>query len=260
VTGRFAGQVAIVTGAGTGLGAVLARELASEGASVVLAGRRLERVAEVAASIGPGALAVRADVTKEADVAAMVDVALDAFGQVDVLMNNAAQPGQDRYIWQQTLENWNATIAIDLTAAMLCSREVVRRSMLDRRSGAIVSFSSTAAWNGFARKSHYCVAKAGLRTLTKVLALELGEYGIRANCVVPGMIETDLYRSWIARIAGEDGTSFDEKQAEILSATALRTISTPTDLARLALYLASPEARTITGQSVVIDAGAVMAG
>jgi 3-oxoacyl-[acyl-carrier protein] reductase len=260
VTARFAGQVAVVTGAGTGLGAVLARRLAGEGGRVVLVGRRKELIEEVAGELGEAALAVQADVTLEEDVARVVDLTLQAFGQVDVLMNNAAAPGKDRYIWEQTLENWNETIAIDLTASMLCSREVVRRSMLERRSGSIVNFSSTASWNGFARKSHYSVAKAGLRTLTKVLALELGEYGIRANCVVPGMIETELYQRWIARIAAEDGVTYDEKQDAILSATALNTISTPEDVARIALFLASPDARTITGQSVVVDAGAVMTG
>jgi 3-oxoacyl-[acyl-carrier protein] reductase len=258
--GRFDGKVAIVTGGGTGLGPVMARMLADEGSAVVLAGRRLELVEAVAGHIGGAAIAVRADVTQEADVAAMVTAAISAFGHVDVLMNNAAQPGADKFIWEQTLDNWNATIAIDLTAAMLCSREVIRRSMLERESGAIVSFSSNAAWNGLARKSHYCSAKAALRSLTKVIALEAGQYGIRANCLVPGMIDTDLYRNWVRRIADEDGVSAEAKHSALLAGTALRTLSTPEDIARAALFLASDDARTITGQSVIVDAGAVMAG
>src|SRR6201991_3603629 len=87
-------------------------------------------------------VAARSDVTSEADVAAMVEVAMARWGQVDVMMNNAAVPGTDKFIWEQTLENWNSTIAIDVTAAMLCSREVLRRSMLERKTGVIINFSS----------------------------------------------------------------------------------------------------------------------
>jgi 3-oxoacyl-[acyl-carrier protein] reductase len=257
---RFSGQVAIVTGAGTGVGALMAAMLVAEGGRVVLAGRRLELLQGVVAPLGQSALAVRADVTNEDDVIALVAAALDAFGAVDILMNNAAQPGIDKFIWEQTLDNWNATIGVDLTAAMLCTREVLRRCMMARRSGSIVNFSSTASWNGMPRKSHYCVAKAGLRTFTKVAALEAGQYGVRVNCLVPGGIDTDLYRNWVHRIAGENGLSDDEQHELLVGDTALRTISTPEEVARAALFLASEDARTITGQSLVVDAGRVMSG
>ena len=257
---RFAGKVAVVTGAGSGVGAIMAQMLVDEGGRVVVAGRRPELLEKVAAPLGDAAIAVRADVTDEGDVANLVEAALESFGQVDILMNNAAQPGKDLYIWEQTLENWNAVIGIDLTAAMLCSREVIRRSMMDRRTGSIVNFSSTAGWNGMPRKSHYCTAKAALRTLTKVVALEAGPYGIRCNCLVPGSIDTDLYRNWVHRIAVEKGISDEERHAELVGGSALQTITTPEEVARTALFLASDDARTITGQSVVVDAGVVMAG
>jgi 3-oxoacyl-[acyl-carrier protein] reductase len=257
---RFAGKVAVVTGAGSGVGAIMAQLMVDEGARVVVAGRRLELLEKVIAPLGDKAVAVRTDVTDEGDVAAMVDAALESFGQVDILMNNAAQPGRDLYIWEQTLDNWNSVMSIDVTAAMLCSREVIRRSMLERRTGSIVNFSSTAGWNGMPRKSHYCTAKAALRTLTKVVALEAGPYGIRCNCLVPGSIDTDLYRNWVHRVAVENGMSDEERHAELVAGSALRTITTPEEVARAAMFLASDEARTITGQSIVVDAGAVMAG
>lgn len=261
MTGRFEGRVAIVTGASTGLGPVMSRMLAEEGARVVMAARRVDLVEEAAAAIGDAAVAVRADVTDEGDVAAMVDVAMDRWGQVDVLMNNAAVPGKDLWIWEQTLENWNATFAVDVTAAMLCSREVIRRSMLDRKSGAIVNFSSTAGWNGLPRKSHYSAAKASLRVLTKVVAQEVGPHGIRCNCLVPGQIETDLLKAWLERTAAEEGVSVEARRAAVLSGVALQgQISTPEDVARMALFLASDDARTITGQSINVDAGGVMVG
>ena len=257
---RFTGKVAIITGASTGLGPIMAKMMAAEDARVLLAARRLELVQAAAAEIGEAAIAVRADVTNEADVAAMVDQALDAWGQVDILMNNAAAPGQDKFVWEQTLENWNATFAIDTTAAMLCAREVLRRSMLERKSGVILNFSSTAGWNPYPRKSHYCSAKSALRALTKVIALEAGPHGIRCNCVVPGPIETDLYKNYVKRMAGEQGVSYEEKLAEFTSALALRTVSTPEDVANLALFLASDAARTITGQSINVDGGQVFVG
>lgn len=123
--GRLAGKVAIITGASTGTGPVMAKRFVEEGARVLVSARRENLVEEVAAQAGGGTVGMRCDVTNEADVRAMVDRAMSEFGQVDILLNNAAAPGQDKFVWEQTLENWNATIAIDLTAAMLCTREVL---------------------------------------------------------------------------------------------------------------------------------------
>jgi 3-oxoacyl-[acyl-carrier protein] reductase len=257
---RFAGKVAIVTGASTGLGPVMASMLAAEGANVVLAARRLELMEPVVAEIGNAAVAVRADVTREDDVAAMVDAAMSRWGKVDIMMNNAAAPGTDKFVWEQTLDNWNDTIAIDVTAAMLCSREVLRRSMLEQRSGVILNFSTGAAVTGMPRKSHYSVAKLGLHALTKVIAMEAGPYGIRCNCVVPGVIDTELFQNYVARIAAEDGVSVEEKRAQLVEGVPLKTASTPEDIANMALFLASDQARTITGQAIAVDAGYVMIG
>jgi 3-oxoacyl-[acyl-carrier protein] reductase len=258
---RFAGKVAIVTGASTGLGPVMSKMLADEGAKVILAARRGELVEKEAQAIGASALAVQADVTKEDDVARMVDAAIKNWGQVDIMMNNAAVPGTDKYIWEQTLENWNATFAVDVTAAMLCSREVLKRSMLERKTGAILNFSSTAGWNGMPRKSHYSAAKGALRVLTKVIAQEVGPYGIRCNCLVPGAIETKLMADWLARTAAEKNMTVEEWRAQWFANIPLKAkISTAEDVANTALFLVSDAARTITGQSINVDAGGVMVG
>jgi len=257
---RFEGKVAVITGASSGLGPVMAKMMADEGAKLVLAARRKELVDEAVQAIGEAAVAVQADVTKEADVARMVGVAMDRWGQVDVMMNNAAAPGTDKYIWEQTLENWNATIAIDVTAAMLCTREVLKQSMLQRRRGVILNFSSTASYPGMVRKTHYVTAKASLRAFTKTVALEVGQYGIRCNCIVPGAIDTELWRRWVQRTADEQGIDFETQRMRSLKGVALQDISSPEDIANLALFLASDESRTITGQSIPVDAGGYMQG
>jgi NAD(P)-dependent dehydrogenase (short-subunit alcohol dehydrogenase family) len=217
-------------------------------------------VHEAARACGDAAVAMRADVTDEDEVIAMVARAVDEFGHVDVLCNNAAAPGTDLFIWEQTLDNWNATIAVDVTAAMLCSREVLKQSMLERRSGVILNFSSTAGFNGIPRKTHYVTAKASLRAFTKTVALEVGRHGIRCNCVVPGGIDTELWRNWVRRTADERGVDPEEHRARMLAGVPLQDISSTDDVANLALFLASDEARTITGQSVVVDAGSYMLG
>ena len=260
MTGRLDGKVAIITGASTGLGPVMGSRFVAEGARVLLTARREELVRDAAEAAGRGAIAMRADVTNEDDVAAMVARAVDEFGQVDILCNNAAAPGRDRWIWEQTLDNWNATIAIDVTAAMLCTREVLNRSMLQRRRGVILNFSSTASYSGMVRKTHYVAAKASLRAFTKAVALEVGPYGIRCNCIVPGAIDTELWRKWVERTADEQGIDFATQRAKSLKGVALQDISSPEDVANLALFLAGDESRTITGQSIPVDAGGYMQG
>ena len=248
--GKLAGKVAIITGASKGTGAVMGKQFAEAGAKVLLVARNEEAVIESAAAAGNGAIGMRADVTNEADVKAMVDLALAEWGQVDILLNNAVIPGKDLHVWEQTLENWNDVFAICITAPMLASREVLKRSMLERKTGSIINFSSTAGWTGMPRKSHYVASKAGLRALTKVIATEAGPYGI----------ETDLWTNWGKRMAGEQGITFEEWKVKALSDVPLRTISQPEDIGNLALFLASDDSRTITGQSINCDAGSIMIG
>ena len=149
---------------------------------------------------------MRADVTDEDDVRDG-GRAVEEFGHVDIMCNNAAAPGTDTWIWEQTLENWNATIAIDVTAAMLCTREVFNQSMLERRRRD-PELLSTARFNGMVRKTHYVTAKASLRAFTKP-SRSRSAATVRCNCIVPGSIDTDLCRGWVQRMADEEGVDFD---------------------------------------------------
>jgi NAD(P)-dependent dehydrogenase (short-subunit alcohol dehydrogenase family) len=261
--GRLDGKVVIITGASDGLGRVMAMTFSAEGAALLLAARRTDMLEETARMVRDGggpAVAVTTDVTQEDEVITMVGAGVEAYGRVDVLINNAAQPGRDLYIWEQTLENWNATIAIDVTAAMLCSREVLRQSMLERGAGSIVNVSSTAGWNGIPRKSHYCVAKAGLRTLTKVAAQEVGSRAIRVNCLVPGGIQTELLHNYWRRLAGEQGVPWEEIRDRSAKAVALERVATTDEVTAAALFLASDESSAITGQSITVDCGGTLIG
>ncbi len=259
-TNKLEGKVAIITGASTGTGEVMARQFIEEGARVVLTARREDVVKEIASKLGENALGVRCDVTNEDDVKAMVALAVKQFGHVDILINNAVIPGKDLYVWEQTLENWHAVIDVTLTASMLCTREVLKQSMLERKTGSIINVSSTAGWMGMVRKTHYVSGKAGLRAFTKTVALETGPHGIRCNCLVPGGIDTDLWRNWGKRMAAEQGISFEQWKEKSFESVPLRTISTPEDIGNLALFLAGDASRTITGQSINCDAGSYMVG
>jgi NAD(P)-dependent dehydrogenase (short-subunit alcohol dehydrogenase family) len=258
--GKLQDKVVVITGAGEGIGKSLAMLFSIEGAKIVLAGRRRESLDATAASLAGPSLVVKADVTREEDVIALVEAAIAEFGRVDILLNNAAQPGKDHYLWEQSLENWNNNLAVNLTGPMLCTREVLRQSMIERRSGVIINFSSYISWQGKVRKSHYCVSKSGLRLLTKVTAKEAGEYGIRANCIVLGPTLTDLLARYMERIGGERNVDPDVIAQDYRSASALAHINTPEQVADAVLFLASDASSGMTGQSISVDAGSYMSG
>jgi 3-hydroxybutyrate dehydrogenase len=141
---------------------------------------------------------VRADVAAERDCVELVDRTLDRFGRLDVLLNNAGLPGTDQRVAEMSLENWNHTIAVNVTGPMLLAREALRRAMIPARSGNLQFFSSAAAKKVRERKAHYAVAKMGLIPLAQTLALEVGELGIRVNTLVIGLVEGELVDAWCA--------------------------------------------------------------
>lgn len=257
---RLTKKVALITGAGDGIGRAMAQLFSSEGALLVLAGRRPGSIEKTATMIRDGALVIPTDVTVEDEVIALVNRSIERFGRIDILLNNAAQPGTDLYLWEQTLDNWNRNLAVNLTGPMLLTREALKQSMLAQRSGSIVNFSSYISWQGKIRKSHYCASKSALRLLTKVTALEAGPHGIRANCIVPGATSTDLLVRYMDRIAAERNVAPEEIAEQYKAASALRQINTPQQVAMAALFLASDDSNGMTGQSLSVDAGSFLVG
>ena len=260
MTGRLEGKVAIITGASTGLGPVMGAMFVREGARVLLSARREELVREAADAAGGGAIAMRADVTNEDDVAAMVARAVDEFGHVDIMCNNAAAPGTDKWVWEQTLENWNATIAIDVTAAMLCTREVLNQSMLERKSGVILNFSSTA---GLQRPGPQDALRHRQGVAARVHQGRRARSGAARHPLQLRRARQHRHRA-VAELGPPHGGRAGRRVRRAARTNAagrpLRTISSVEDVANLALFLASDESRTITGQSIPVDAGGYMQG
>lgn len=258
---RFAGRVVLITGAGTGIGRVLAASYARAGASLVLAGRReapLEETAALVREAGAPCIVQAADVAVERDCIALVERAVARFGRVDVLLNNAGLPGADMPVAEMTVDNWNHTIAVNVTGPMLLAREALRQAMIPSRAGNVQFFSSAAAKRVRPRKAHYAVAKMGLIPLAQTLALEVGPLGIRVNTLVIGLVDGDLVDAWIRRTAGESGRDPDEVRASMVGDIPLRRAIDPQEVANVSLFLASDEASAITGQNVNVTGGAEM--
>lgn len=258
---RLEGRVALITGAGTGIGRELALAYTREGARLAIGARRLEPLEETARAvqaIGGECLVVQTDVTDEAACRSLVERTVERYGRLDVLLNNAGLPGTDMPVAEMTLENWNATIAVNVTGPMLLTREALRQAMLPARSGNVQFFSSAAAKKIRERKAHYAVAKMGLIPLAQTLALEVAPHGIRVNTIVVGLVGGDLVDAWIARTARESGSSEDQVRAGLVAGIPIRRALDPREIASLSVFLASDESSSITGQNINATGGAEM--
>lgn len=250
---RLVGRVAIVTGGGTGIGAGIATRFAQEGARVVISGRRgqlLEETARGVAQTGGEMQTIACDSATEAGVADLFRFTESQFGPVDILVNNAAIAGPIASIWDQETSGWEETLRINLTGPWLCCRAAAR-SMMPRRSGKIINIGSISGKRPLATRSPYTATKMGLVGLTRTLALELGAYDINVNLISPGAVETPR----MDELAEASHTTREAFVAGIAASAALKRVGEPSDIANLAVFLASDEARNIQGIDITVDAG-----
>ena len=245
----FAGHVAIVTGAATGIGQEIAALFLRRGAAgVVIAdinGAMAEQTAAELRSIGP-CIAIQTDVSDEASVAAMVKGCRDAFGRIDSLVTSAGVH-LHKLVVDTSLDEWNRQLSVQLTGPFICGREVARDMLAHETRGSIVNIVSAAARMGRVKGAAHCASKAGLTLLTQVLAMELGPYGIRANAVGPGLIDTESQRD-------ETVMSTAYKTA-YMKEIPLGKLGEPIDIAEAVLFLCSDAARWLTGQTLYVDGG-----
>jgi 3-oxoacyl-[acyl-carrier protein] reductase len=248
MTKQLEGKVAIVTGASRGIGQATALTLAAQGASVVVnyassSGAADAVVAKIQA-MGGQAIAVKADVSQEAEVEAMFAAAIAQFGRVDVLVNNAGIT-RDTLLLRMKLEDWQAVIDLNLTGVFLCTR-AASKIMLKQKSGRIINITSVAGQMGNPGQANYSAAKAGVIGFTRTVARELASRGITVNAVAPGFIATDMTN--------------DLKAEPILAMIPLSRYGQPEDIAGMIEFLAAtPAAGYITGQVFNVDGGMVMA-
>ncbi len=255
---RLRNRVALVTGAGRGIGRAIALAFAREGADVALVARtpaQLEAVAAEARGLGRSAVALPCDVAERAQVDAAVAAAARALGPVAILVNNAGIADSAK-IGDVDDATWERHLRVNLTAAFYASRAVLP-AMRAARWGRIVNVASTAARRGFPYVAPYVAAKHGLLGLTRALAVELVDAGITVNAICPGFAATDLTRESARRIQAKTGRSYDEALASLAAFSPQRRLIDPEEVAALAVVLASDDARGITGQAWNVDGGAV---
>lgn len=246
---RFAGKTAIVTGAGSGIGLATTRRLATDGATVIMADVR-DADDEAAAIVESGNTArfVLTDVGQESQVRALVDEVVSSHGRVDILVNNAGIAFA-RTVPDTTLEEWDRLMNVNLKGVFLCSRAVIP-IMQRQGGGVIVNVSSEQGLVGASENAAYTATKGGVIQLTKSMAIDHGQDGIRVNCVCPGPVKTPLFDGFVG--------SVEDPEAELRSfveATILKRLGRPEEIASVIAFLASEEASYMTGSVVVADGG-----
>ncbi len=246
---RLKDKVAVVTGSSRSIGRAIALGYGREGAKVVVnyrsdQGAADSAVAEIEA-MGSEAIAVQADTSSSSDVAALMAAAVDRFGRIDILVNNAAILIRTHFLDIEESE-WDRIMEVNLKGFFLCSQTAARQMVRQGDGGVIINMSSAGDTLAGKDLAHYCVAKGGVRMLTRQLAFELAPHGIRANAIAPGLIETDLNRADLA---------VREFREYRLSMIPLGIIGVPEDIVGAAVFLASEDSRMATGSTIYLDAG-----
>ncbi len=247
------GQVVVITGGGTGLGLAMVRCLARAGADLVIAGRRpgpIESAAAEVKALGRDALAVPTDVSDSAQADGLIAAAIERFGRVDVLINNAALVSDNAPtpIWEISDADWQAALNVNLSGAFYCSR-AVSRPMVEQGRGKIINVASGFGLRGGRDIYMYCCTKGGVIQLTRVLSFSLARHGITANCIVPGFIPTT-------------GTDSDIREALPRSGAYLPTgkLGRPEDIGPVAVFLSSRASDYMTGETFTLDGGGLAGG
>ncbi len=250
------GRHALVTGAGRGIGAEIARTLAAEGAMLTLLGRNRATLEALAPSLGKDAHGVVADVSDQAQVAAAFAAARERFGPVAILVNNAGQ-AESAPLAKTSPDLWQRMIAVNLTGTFLCAQAALP-DMLALGCGRIVNIASTAGQRGYAYVTAYAAAKHGVVGFTRSLALELARKAITVNAVCPGYTETDILRESIDNVVAKTGRSADEARASFAAVNPQGRILQPAEVADAVRWLCGPGAAAITGQCISVSGGEVM--
>ena len=249
---RSEGRVALVTGGARGIGEATAERLAEDGAAIAIGdidgGGAQETAARIAARHGVKAIGLKLDVTAAPGVDAAVGEIAEQLGSLDILINNAGIT-RDNLIHKMTDEDWDAVAAVHLKGAFLCSR-AAQREMVKRGWGRIVNLSSVSAL-GNRGQTNYSTAKAGLQGMARTLAVELGRYGITANAVAPGFIDTEMTRATAIRL-GRDPEEWKEERAREIP---VRRAGVPRDIANVIAFLCSEEASFVSGQVIYVAGG-----
>jgi 3-oxoacyl-[acyl-carrier protein] reductase len=246
---RLKGRIALVTGGARGIGLAIAKALHAEGAVPVLADINEEGAANALAAMGaPEGMAAGVDVARQDSVVALIEAILARYGRLDILVNNAGV-GDNTPFLDITEAVWNRTIGINLTGAFFVA-QAAARVMAGQRSGKIVNIASLSGQRGGHGRGAYGAAKAGLELLTKVMAVELAEYGINVNNIAPGAIETDM-----SRVAHDAAT-----RAAYNYLIPMTRYGTPEEIADAAVFLCSDEARYVHGHTLNVDGGFRAAG
>ncbi len=252
------GKIAVVTGASRGIGRAIALALADEGVAVALGSRSLEELGQLASTIesqGGRAVAVPLDVTDKASIEAAVKETAASLGAADIVVNNAGIAKSAKTVDMDD-ELWDEHLRVNLTGAYHVTRAFLP-GLIDKNWGRIINIASTAGKVGFLYTAAYCASKHGLLGLTRALALEMVRHNVTVNAICPGYVATDMTKRSIANISRQTGMSEADARSRLEKLSPQNRLIEPEEVARVAVMLASDEARGINGQAINIDGGAV---